>query len=73
MQKIKKFKPRKNLQLKIGKNGRVIDYRVVLDNTNSKKCLDHAIEAAKKSIWEAAVVNGKAVEYWIEKTYKFNL
>jgi len=61
------------LQLRIGISGKVTNYRVILNSTDSDVCLQNAIDAAKKSVWEAAVVNDKPVIYWIEKTYKFNL
>jgi hypothetical protein len=61
------------LQLKIGKKGQVIDYRIIINTTQSQDCLNNAIEAAKKSLWEAAIVNGNPVEYWIEKVYRFNM
>lgn len=61
------------LQLKISGTGTVKNYRVIKNTTNSALCLKEAIQAAQKSIWEAAVVNGKPVEYWIDKIYRFNM
>jgi hypothetical protein len=61
------------LQLKIDRKGKVIDHRLVYNSTNSEQCLEYAIEAAKKSLWEAAMVDGRPIEYWIEKTYRFNM
>jgi hypothetical protein len=61
------------LQLKIGSTGKVKNYRVIKNTTNSPLYLKEAIQAAQKSIWEAAVVNGQPVEYWIDKIYRFNM
>jgi len=61
------------LALRIGENGKVIDYRILQNVTQSLICQEHALKAAQASLWESANVNGKPVEYWIEKTYKFNV
>jgi hypothetical protein len=61
------------LQLKIGLSGKVNNFRIIKNSTNSQTCLEEAISAAKKSLWEAAVMNGQTVEYWIEKIYRFNM
>ena len=61
------------LLLKIGKDGKIIDYRVVSNSTKLEIALTNAINAAKKSRWEAGMVGNKLVEYWIEKSYKFNM
>jgi hypothetical protein len=61
------------LLLKIGINGSMIDYRVVSNTINIELALTNALNAAKKSKWEAALVGDKPVEYWIEKIYKFNM
>ncbi len=60
------------LQLKINADGKVSNYRIVKNSTNSNQCIDSAIRAAKRSIWESAIINNRPVEYWIEKIYKFN-
>ena len=61
------------LLLKIGKDGRMIDYQVVSNTIDLEIALINAINAAKKSRWEAGMVGNKLVEYWIEKKYKFNM
>ncbi len=61
------------LALRIGKNGKVIKHRVLHNSTESAICKENALNAAKASLWESATINGKPVEYWIEKTYKFNV
>jgi len=60
------------LALRIGKNGSVIEHRILQNSTESALCKENAINAARASLWESAIVNGIQVEYWIEKTYKFN-
>jgi hypothetical protein len=61
------------LRLKIGTNGKMVEFKVVKNNTKNRICLEKVVEAVKKSRWESAIVCGKAVEYWIEKSYIFNL
>jgi hypothetical protein len=60
------------LALRIGTNGKMISYRIVQNTTGTKICEEYSIKAAKASLWESASFDGQAVEYWIEKTYKFN-
>jgi hypothetical protein len=60
------------LSLKIGKNGKVVSYIVLANTTNCPECLKNVITAIHKSEWEPASVNGNRIEYWIEKSYKFN-
>jgi len=60
------------LSLKIGKDGKVVSYIVLNNTTNCTECLKNVIAAIYKSKWEPASVNGNKIEYWIEKSYKFN-
>jgi hypothetical protein len=60
------------LSLKIGKDGKVVSYIVLLNTTDCSECLKNVIAAIHKSEWEPASVNGNKIEYWIEKSYKFN-
>jgi hypothetical protein len=60
------------LSLKIGKEGKVVSYIVLANTTNCPECLKNVIAAIHKSEWEPASVNGNKIEYWIEKSYKFN-
>jgi hypothetical protein len=61
------------LLLKIGTNGKMVDYQVVSNTVEVEIALTNAVKAAKKSKWEAGKVANKSVEYWIEKSYKFNM
>ncbi len=60
------------LSLKIDTTGKVINYIVVKNTVNNKNCLENVISAASKSRWQPAELNGKKVEYWVEKSYTFN-
>ncbi len=60
------------LKLKIGTDGKVIDYKLVANTTGSKEYLQNVIEAAFKSRWEPVKIKNSEVEYWIDKTYTFN-
>jgi hypothetical protein len=60
------------LALQIGTKGTVRAYRLLKNTTGAGECERRAVEAAKASIWEPAVINGHPATYWIEKTYRFN-
>ena len=60
------------LRLKIDKNGKVSDYKILFSDINCKNCIEKILAAAYQSIWEPAQIKGKTTEYWIEKTYNFN-
>ncbi len=60
------------LKLKINENGKVDDYKILTSDINCNKCINKVLEAAYESIWEPALIKGKTIEYWIEKTYNFN-
>ena len=61
-----------NLSLKIGKDGKVIEHKVLINTTHSPECLKQVITAAYNSRWEPVTIGGERKEYWIEKTYKFS-
>lgn len=60
------------LVLKIGTDGFVKEDKIIYNTTNNAACLMNTIEAAYKSRWEKISIEGKRIEYWVEKTYKFN-
>jgi hypothetical protein len=60
------------LVLKIGTDGFVKEDKIIYNTTNNSECLKNTIEAAYKSRWEQIKIEGKQIQYWIEKTYKFN-
>ncbi|MCL6098397.1 MAG: energy transducer TonB [Bacteroidetes bacterium] len=60
------------LLLKIGIDGIVKEYKVVMNTTGDSEVLKHVLEAAYKSRWEKIKMDGRQVEYWIEKTYRYN-
>ncbi len=61
-----------SLTLKIGTDGRVITHKVLLNTTGSDKELQNVIKAAYKSKWEAIKIKDTKIEYWVNKTYRFN-
>jgi hypothetical protein len=60
------------LVLRIGIDGFVKEHKVIYNTSNDEACLLNSIDAAYKSRWEQVKIEGKQVQYWIEKTYKFN-
>ncbi len=59
------------LSLKINKNGRVVDHRILYNTLDCEDCLNNIINAAYRSRWEPASVNGKNTDYWVVKSYTF--
>jgi hypothetical protein len=59
------------IKLKIGTNGKVIEYKVIANTTGSQKYLQSVIDAAYKSRWEPIKINNDKIVYWVEKTYTF--
>jgi outer membrane biosynthesis protein TonB len=60
------------LLLLVNKSGRVTEVEMVENTTASQECLELAREAAKKSEWLPARANGKEVDSWVIKVFKFN-
>ena len=60
------------LLLKIGIDGIVKEHKVVMNTTGDSEVLKHVLEAAYKSRWEKIKMDGRQIEYWIEKTYRYN-
>lgn len=60
------------MELKIGTDGKVIEYKVISNTTGSQKYLQSVIVAAYKSKWEPVKIKDNNVVYWVEKTYRFN-
>jgi hypothetical protein len=60
------------LSLKIGTDGRVIEYKIIGNTTGSDQVLQSVIMAAYKSKWEPIKIKNNKVIYWVEKTYSFN-
>ncbi len=60
------------LSLKIGTDGKVESYIVLINTTNCSQCLKNVLTAVLKSRWQPATVNGNKIEYWVEKSYNFN-
>jgi hypothetical protein len=60
------------LVLRIGTDGLVKEHKVIFNSTSNKMCLNSTIEAAYKSRWEKIKMEGRQIEYWIEKSYLFN-
>ena len=59
------------LSVRIGKDGLVKEHKVLQNTTNNPECLSRVLQAAYKSKWQAVKLEGKVVEYWTEKTYRF--
>lgn len=60
------------LLLLVNKSGRVTEVEMVENTTASQECLELARKAAKKSEWIPARANGKEVDSWVIKVFKFN-
>jgi hypothetical protein len=58
--------------LKIGTDGKVLEYKIIANTTGSKEILQSVIAAAYKSKWEPVKINNNKIVYWVEKTYSFN-
>ncbi len=65
------FKGVIKLSVRIGRDGLVKDHKVVQNTTGSPECLSRVLQAAYKSKWQPVKLEGKVVEYWTEKTYRF--
>jgi hypothetical protein len=66
-----KVNGRLQLSLKINENGRVIDHRILFNSLDCNDCLNDIINAAYRSRWEPASINGKNADYWVMKSYTF--
>ncbi len=60
------------LYLKIGKDGRVKEYKIEETSLSDSSYSTQVISAILKSRWKPAVKNGKPVETWVMKTYSFD-
>ncbi|OGU54387.1 MAG: hypothetical protein A2V66_12025 [Ignavibacteria bacterium RBG_13_36_8] len=60
------------LSLRIGKDGMVKEYRVLKNTTRSSECLQNVLTAVCKSKWVPVQMEGERVEFWIEKSYRFD-
>lgn len=66
-----KFNGNLQLSLKINADGQVVEHRVLSNSLDCTDCLNAIIQAAYKSKWAPAVIDGKKREYWVVKTYSF--
>jgi hypothetical protein len=61
------------LSLKIGKGGMVKEHRILNNTVKAcEECLHNVIEAVYKSKWAPVIIEGDSVQFWLEKTYRFN-
>ncbi len=60
------------LALKIGIQGKVIEYRLIENTTKSELYLKSVLNAIKESRWQPARINGIHVDSWIQKTYRID-
>jgi hypothetical protein len=67
-----KFNGELQLSLKINENGKVVDHRILSNSMDCTNCLNEIIQAAYKTKWEPAIVDGKKIDYWVVKSYAFN-
>ncbi len=63
---------RLQISLKINQDGRVTGHRILYNSLDCSECLNDLINAAYKSKWEPAAVNGRNESYWVVKSYSFN-
>lgn len=61
-----------SLSLKIDTLGNVINCIILKNTIENESCINSVISAASKSRWQPAEIDGKKVEYWVEKSYTFN-
>ncbi len=61
------------LLLLVNRTGKIEAVEVLENTTGSRKCLNLAIQAARRSRWLPARINQQPVDSWVTKTYKFNL
>ncbi len=66
-----KFNGNLQLSLKINEDGQVVEYKILSNSLDCTDCLNAIIQAAYKSKWEPAVIDGKKKEYWVVKSYTF--
>lgn len=67
-----KFNGKLGLSLKINEDGKVVDHKILFNSLDCSDCLNSIIQAAYKSKWEPAIVDGKKSDFWVEKSYTFN-
>lgn len=60
------------LALRIGTDGKVQEHKVIMNSMMDSELLKKILEAAHKSRWQSVKMEGEKVEYWIEKTYRFD-
>jgi outer membrane biosynthesis protein TonB len=60
------------VKLLIGTSGNVKEHKILNNSTRSELCLNNVIDAIYRSRWQPITIEGQKVEYWIEKTYRFN-
>jgi membrane protein involved in colicin uptake len=65
------FKGIIKLSVKIGKDGLVKNHKILQNTSNSAQCLANVLEAVYRSKWQSVKIEGRIVEYWTEKTYRF--
>jgi len=65
------FKGIIKLSVRIGKDGLVKDHRILQNSSNNPECLTKVLLAVYKSKWQSVKLEGRVVEYWTEKTYRF--
>lgn len=56
----------------VGIDGYIKQYKVLSNSTNSIIVQNNVVEAVSKSRWQPITFEGEKIEYWIEKTYRFN-
>lgn len=61
------------LNLRIDKQGNVVDVRVVRNTSNSRELAKYAVEAAYDLKFTPAKIGSKVVSMWVSWTYKFEL
>ncbi len=59
------------LMLWVNEKGQVEESVVVKNTTNSQVCAEEALDAARRSSYIPASINGKAVGAWVSCTYSF--
>ncbi len=59
------------MALHIGKDGKVIEHKILKNSTDSDECLKRVVDAMYKSRWMPVVIEGDKFEFWLEESVIF--
>ena len=59
------------LALRIGKDGTVKEYKILINTADDEDCLKRVIDSMYKSRWMPIIIEGDRFEFWIEEAVIF--